>query len=105
MSQILVRRLTPEVKEGLRARAQRNGRSLEAEAREVLSAAAEPAVPVDETGLTLSQRIRKIWADVGLTEEEHRTIFERRPEDWHWPDRVDFSGPEWAHLDDPAEDR
>lgn len=90
MTQILVRRLAPDVKDGLRARAKRNGRSLEAEAREVLRAAAQPIVN-DTSRLTLSQRIRAHFAEVGMTEEEHRLIFERRPGDWNWPDRTGFS--------------
>lgn len=37
MAQLIVRKLSDEVKEGLRRRAQRNGRSMEAEARSILS--------------------------------------------------------------------
>ena len=45
MAQIVVRKLEDEVKEGLRRRAARHGRSLEAEVREILrdAAVAEPA--------------------------------------------------------------
>lgn len=39
MAQILVRNLPDKVKEGLRQRAEHHGRSVEAEAREILSAA------------------------------------------------------------------
>ena len=44
MAQIVVRKLEDEVKEGLRRRAARHGRSLEAEVREILrdAAVAEP---------------------------------------------------------------
>ena len=41
MAQLLVRQLDDDAKERLKARAERNGRSLEAEAREILEAAAE----------------------------------------------------------------
>ncbi|MBU4337617.1 MAG: plasmid stabilization protein [Actinobacteria bacterium] len=39
MAQILIRNLPDDVKEGLRQRAERHSRSVEAEAREILSAA------------------------------------------------------------------
>lgn len=39
MAQLLIRGLPEEVKEGLRAQAQRNGRSMEAEARQILCGA------------------------------------------------------------------
>ena len=41
MAQILIRQLDDDAKERLKERAERNGRSLEAEAREILKAAAE----------------------------------------------------------------
>jgi plasmid stability protein len=48
MSMLTVRDLDPEVKEKLRRRAARNGRSMEAEARLILAAAVEEAdEPVD----------------------------------------------------------
>ncbi|WP_159806943.1 FitA-like ribbon-helix-helix domain-containing protein [Cellulomonas citrea] len=39
MAQILIRNLPDDIKEGLRRRAERHSRSVEAEAREILSAA------------------------------------------------------------------
>jgi plasmid stability protein len=41
MAQLLIRRLDDDAKERLKSRAERNGRSLEAEAREILKEAAE----------------------------------------------------------------
>ena len=43
MSQVLVRKLDRAVIDALKARANRNGRSLEQELREVLTAAAKPS--------------------------------------------------------------
>jgi plasmid stability protein len=43
VSQILIRRLNPDVKKALQARAQAQGRSLEAEARAILTSAVTPA--------------------------------------------------------------
>jgi plasmid stability protein len=51
MSMLTVRDLDPEVKEKLRQRAARHGRSMEAEARLILAAAVEAAdEPVDLVG-------------------------------------------------------
>jgi len=91
MTQLLIRKLPEGVKERLRARAREHGRSLEAEAREVLTVAAGAPAPTD--GLTLSQRIRACFAEIGLTEEEHALIFKREP--WVWRDEIDFSGPDY----------
>ncbi len=54
MSQVLVRRLDRAVIDALKARAGRNGRSLEQELREILTAAAKPSV--DEK-LALVERV------------------------------------------------
>ena len=43
MASILIRNLDPEVKEALKSRAKRNGRSMEAEAREILIIATKPS--------------------------------------------------------------
>ncbi len=54
MGQVLVRRLERAVIDALKARANRNGRSLEHELREILTAAAKPSV--DEK-LALVERV------------------------------------------------
>ena len=62
MSMLTVRDLDPEVKEKLRRRAARHGRSMEAEARLILAAAVEAAdEPVD-----LVASIRHNFGDTGL---------------------------------------
>ena len=72
MADIIVRRLDDGVKERLRKRAQRHGRSLEAEAREILSQAAadeaeqQHARPKTGFGTLMRERFSK----VGLTDEE-----------------------------------
>jgi plasmid stability protein len=64
MGQILVRNLPDEVKEGLRRRAERHHRSVEAEAREILSA----AVTVDPVLAWLddSDELRRQFGGVDL---------------------------------------
>ena len=63
MSQILVRKLDPDVKEKLQERARRHGRSTEAEAREILRTAvlSQPDAP-----LGLGSRIASHFAGKGL---------------------------------------
>lgn len=72
MAQLLVRNIDEDVKARLKARAARNGRSLEAEVREVLRAAVSPAAqplePLPRPGL--GTRMAAIFAGHGLTEEE-----------------------------------
>lgn len=43
MSSILIRDLDPQVKEAIKSRAKRNKRSMEAEAREILTVATRPS--------------------------------------------------------------
>lgn len=43
MSSMLIRDLDPSVKDAIKARAKRNGRSMEAEAREILTQATKPS--------------------------------------------------------------
>ena len=67
MAQLLVRQLDDDVKERLRRLAERHGRSLEQEVREILTAAAvEPTVAEPGLGTRIAQR----FADIGLTEDE-----------------------------------
>ena len=68
MTQLVVRKLPVEVKERLRLRAGRHGRSLEAEVRDILVRAAE-----DEgrsASLGLGSRIAALFADLGPGEAD-----------------------------------
>jgi plasmid stability protein len=66
MSQLLVRQLDEDVKEKLRRRARRHGRSTEEEVREILRNAVR-----DEGGepKALGSRLAARFAGMGLTEE------------------------------------
>lgn len=66
MTQLIIRHLDPSVKTRLSARAHRNGRSLEAEVREILRvAAAEAAPPVQKLGSRIAAR----FVNIGLVTE------------------------------------
>jgi len=74
MAQLIVRRLDDEVKERLRVRARKHGRSLEAEARAILEDAAGGEPKQDRRrrkekgfGTSMHERFKKI----GFTEEEY----------------------------------
>jgi len=79
MAQLLVRRLDEETKERLRRRAERHGRSMEAETRDILRAAL--AAEAMESAEGLGTRIARRFAEVGLTEEEAEA-FIRGTETW-----------------------
>lgn len=83
---LTIRRLDPEVKERLRQRAARHGRSMEAEAREILkqALAARP-----ETGAELYAAIRRRFAPLGGVELDLPPREPGRPP-------PDFSGPEYG---------
>lgn len=67
MAQIVVRKLADEVKEGLRRRAARHGRTLEAEVRDILREAIAPELnPAEGLGTRLAKR----FAGIGLGEDE-----------------------------------
>jgi plasmid stability protein len=72
MAQIVVRKLEDEVKEGLRRRAARHGRSLEAEVREILrdAAVAEPGEEDDIARFGLGTWLTRQFAGIGLRERE-----------------------------------
>ena len=70
MAQLVVRNLPDDVKERLRRRADRHGRSLEAEVRDILGKVPEP-MPVDQQtskkwATDLAERMRRI----GVTNED-----------------------------------
>jgi plasmid stability protein len=67
MASITIRRLDDRTKERLRIRASRHGRSMEAEAREILSLALNGKQP---TGQNLAEMIRKRFAPFGGVELE-----------------------------------
>lgn len=85
-STLTIRRLDPEVKDRLRQRAARHGRSMEAEVREILkqALAARP-----ETGEELYAAIRRRFAPLGGVE------LDLPPRE---PSRLppDFSGPDYG---------
>lgn len=85
-STLTIRRLAPEVKDRLRQRAARHGRSMEAEAREILKQvlAARP-----ETGEQLYAAIRRRFAPLGGVELDLPPREPSRPP-------PDFSGPEYG---------
>jgi antitoxin FitA len=70
MGQILVRKLDDAIKERLRARAKRNGRSLEAEARAVLEEAAYGSArhPTPTSGLGVGTELIGRFKTIGLTQ-------------------------------------
>jgi plasmid stability protein len=90
MAQLIVRRLDDAVKERLRARARKHGRSLEAEARAILEDAAGSDSPHKQRakkekgfGTLMHERFGKI----GLTEEEHAQ-FQKGIDEMNWSTRV-----------------
>lgn len=68
MAQLVVRNLDPDVRDRLRQRAVRHGRSMEAEVREILRAAAYRDAP--EQSIGLGTRISQRFAGLGLREGE-----------------------------------
>ncbi len=66
MAQLLVRNLDDEVKRRLRARADRQGRSMEDLVRDILRVAAQED---DAPSAKLGTRIARRFAGLGLTEE------------------------------------
>jgi hypothetical protein len=79
MAQLIVRKLDDDVKERLKARAKKHGRSLEAEARAILEGAARKRVSRSRPrkkekgfGTLMHERFK----DVGLTDEEWKLFNE-----------------------------
>jgi len=68
MATIVIRNLDPAVKRKLQIRAARNGRSMEAEAREMLSVAAEKALETREPKRGLGTAIHELFAPLGGVE-------------------------------------
>jgi plasmid stability protein len=82
MAQIIVRKLDDNIKERLRDRARRHGRSLEAEARDILerTVARETSSKTGEKGWVgqLTRRMKEIGVTREDTEELERNIAELR---------------------------
>jgi antitoxin FitA len=72
MGQLLIRKLDDEAKERLRVRAERNGRSLEAEAREILKEAAEEERTQRKSAPGFGTRIAGRFKGIGFTKIELR---------------------------------
>ncbi|WP_179549518.1 FitA-like ribbon-helix-helix domain-containing protein [Herbiconiux flava] len=83
MATITVRDLEDGTRERLRVRAARNGRSMEAEARQILTSAVA-SEPADTAGV--GSRIRSLFADVGYADD----LADLLPERAAPADRVDF---------------
>lgn len=66
MAQLLVRQLDPAVKESLRRRAQRHGRSMEEEARLILAQAVAREEEPDILSPGLGSRMAALFSEVGL---------------------------------------
>lgn len=86
MAQLIVRELDESVKERLKARAKRHGRTLEAEARAILEEAANGRPPAKRAPKSSAKRrldeekgfgtrMHELFKEVGLTKEE-RAQFE-----------------------------
>lgn len=92
MVAITVRGLDPEVKQKLRERAARHGRSMEAEARAILEKAVAGEFDSAESLLDVFRRLR--GPEGGLTEAEARSINDaRRNSTLLVATRDPFSGP------------
>ena len=77
MTNLLIRNIDPAVKEALRARAIQNGRSMESEARRIVSEAVAPDQP---SGSSLVDAIRRRMAPFGGVElEPHPPVPVRAP--------------------------
>ena len=73
MAQLVVRNLDERVKDSLKAQAARNGRSLEAEVREVLRSAVE-GVGTEPAAQGLGSRIAARFQGIGLSEAEAQAM-------------------------------
>ena len=76
MAQLIVRDLDDEVKNRLQLRAKRHGRSMEAEVRDILCAAAAAAIETTTTGLgtRITNRFRGTGFDTPVEELRGWTV-------------------------------
>lgn len=68
MATLLIRNLDDEVREKLRVRAAVHGRSMEAEARDILNTAIAPERDEDDSGSAFVDEMRSIFDDLGGVE-------------------------------------
>ena len=82
MAQLIVRNLDDAVKEKLKVRAAGNGRSLEAEVREVLAEVATSVLPGTDIppGQSLGEIMHKRFRKGGFTEAEKQRLATARAE-------------------------
>ena len=68
MTQFIVRNLEESVKEGLKRRARKHGRSMEAEVRDILRASIADTGEVQPLGSRISKRFKQIGLDKPIEE-------------------------------------
>jgi len=73
MAMITIRNLPDEVHRALRVRAAENGRSTEAEVREILASAVKP-----ESRLRMGEALSALGREVGITDSEIEAIVRSR---------------------------
>jgi len=73
MAMITIRNLPDEVHRALRVRAAENGRSTEAEVREILASAVKP-----EARLRMGEALSALGREVGITDSEIEAIVRSR---------------------------
>lgn len=80
MATLTIRNVDPEVQKRLRVRAAQNGRSMEAELRQIIQDAVSSGAETEETNL--AEAIRRIFAPLGGVELElpPREIVDEPPE-------------------------
>lgn len=96
MASITIRKLDEQVKLKLRIRAAEHGRSMEEEAREILSNGIQETA---ESPMSVAASIRRDLAEAGLKGFD-LPLYERVP----MREPPDFSGPEFGAYDDEDED-
>jgi plasmid stability protein len=85
MAQLLIRKLDDDVKERLKARAKKQGRSLEAEARAILEGAAkeqDPSHRLREKEKGFGTLMHERFKHVGFTKKERRAFDKAIEEMW-----------------------
>ena len=99
MATITVRDLDEATRDALRVRAARNGRSMEAEVRDILTTAVavEPSSTVG-----LGTRIRQLFADIGYADDLVESVKRLAESDRESAGRTppDFAGPEYGTNDE-----
>ncbi|WP_426336933.1 FitA-like ribbon-helix-helix domain-containing protein [Pseudoduganella sp. R-31] len=73
MAMLTIRNLPDEVHRALRVRAAGNGRSTEAEVREILASAVKP-----ETRIRMGEALSALGREIGITDKDIETIAQAR---------------------------